>query len=207
MPSNPSGPQQDLALAERMLRGDEAAMTEFCERHLPRLYRFALHRLPTPEDADDVVQIVLSNAARRIETYRGQSSLHTWLISICRREVAKHLARAGDQPLVSMFQGAAAEEVANLPGPVADQPDRLTANGELTALVHEALDRLPERQARALELKYVDGYSSKEIARQLALSDEAVQSLLARARRAFRESCDPRIVEAMESANGSAAGE
>jgi len=111
------------------------------------------------------------------------------------------------QPLVSMFQGAAADEVADLPGPAADQPDRLTANGELSALVHEALDRLPERQARALELKYVDGYSSKEIARELAVSDEAVQSLLARARRAFRDTCDERIVEAMGSANGSAAGE
>lgn len=207
MPSNSVGPQQDLALAERMVRGDEAAVNEFCERYLPRLYRFALHRVPTPEDADDIVQVVLSNAARRIETFRGQSTLHAWLIGICRREVAKHLARVNGQPLVSMFQGAEADEVANLPGPVTDEPDRLTANGELAALVHEALDRLPERQARALELKYVDGYSSKEIARQLALSDEAVQSLLARARRAFRETCDDRIAEAMASANGAAAGE
>tara|TARA_Y100001933_G_scaffold83082_3_gene84546 strand:- start:6806 stop:7429 length:624 start_codon:yes stop_codon:yes gene_type:complete len=207
VPSNESGPQQDLALAERMLRGDEAAVNEFCKRYLPRLYRFALYRVATPEDADDVVQIVLSNAARRIETYRGQSTLQAWLTGICRREISKHLASLGRQPVVSMFQGSAADEVADLPGPVTDRPDELTANGELSRLVHEALDRLPERQAAALELMYVDGYSSKEIARRLDVSDEAVQSLLARARRGFREVCDDRIVEAMGSANGAGAEE
>ncbi len=190
--------EEDLALVKRMLRGDERAMGEFCSQYLPRLYRFALRRVPTPEDADDVVQVVLSNAARRIETYRGQSTLFSWLVTICRREVSKLLASAGrDQDVVSLYADGYADQVASVPGPAVDEPDMVTERQQLVVRVHESLDRLPERQALALELKYVDGYSSKEIAARLDLSDEAVQSLLARARRAFREVCDERILQIM----------
>lgn len=197
----PPDTQQDLALADRMLRGEAQAMSEFCVRFLPRVYRFALHRLGSPDDAEDVVQVVLAKATRRIETYRGESPLLAWLLVICRREVAGHLARSGRQ-VVGLFAPGEEDGFDNLPGPDADEPDSVGAREQLAVLVHESLDRLPERQAVALELKYVEGYSSKEIARHIGISDEAVQSLLARARRTFREVCDERILEAMATDNG-----
>ncbi|MEQ8860556.1 MAG: sigma-70 family RNA polymerase sigma factor [Pseudomonadales bacterium] len=196
MPADERQIDQDLALVKRMLHRDERAMGEFCSYYLPRLYRFALQRLPTPEDADDVVQVVLSNASRRIETYRGQSTLFTWLLGICRREVSKQLASVSrDRDVVSLYQDGYADQVASIPGPAGEEPESMAARRQLLLRVRESLDRLPERQALALELKYVDGYSSQEIAAQLDLSDDAVQSLLARARRTFREVCDERIVE------------
>lgn len=196
MPANATQIDQDLALVRRMLQGEERAMSEFCSHYLPRLYRFALQRVPTPEDADDVVQVVLSNAARRIETYRGQSTLFSWLVVICRHEVARLLAAVNrDQEVVKLYADGYGERAAGVPGPVAEQPDAVAVRQQILGRVHESLDRLPERQARALELKYIDGYSSKEIAEQLDLSDDAVQSLLARARRAFRAECDERILE------------
>lgn len=195
--------EQDLALVDRMLRDDEQAMNEFCVLYFPRVYRFALLRLASPEDADDVVQVVLSNAARRIETYRGRSTLLAWLLAICRREVSKHLAAAGrHQDLVSLHAREHVDEVEAVSAPAGAEPSAIAERHQLLAQVRESLDRLPERQALVLELKYVDGYSSQEIASRLDISDEAAQSLLARARRAFREVCDARILEFANLHNG-----
>jgi RNA polymerase sigma-70 factor (ECF subfamily) len=79
--------------------------------------------------------------------------------------------------------------VESLEAPLVDEPESAARRSELIACVQMALDQLPTRYAAALELKYLEGFSSKEIANQLGIGDEAVQSLLARARRAFREIC------------------
>ncbi len=79
--------------------------------------------------------------------------------------------------------------VESLESDSADDPEAQSRRGELISLIQFALDQLPERYAIALELKYVEGFNSREIARQMQISDEATQSLLARARRAFREVC------------------
>ena len=182
----------DRKLARRMVRGDARAIQAFCDENLAKLYRFPFARLPGENDVDDVVQVVLTNAARRIETYRGQASLYTWLCQICRREVARHLANRARREAVLAFSedSEMSQVVYNLTAPAADEPEAVTRRAERIAEVQHALDRLPERYADALELKYIDGFSSKEIAERFGLADEAAQSLLARARRAFRQVCD-----------------
>ncbi len=182
---------QDRKLAKRMMRGDDSAIRAFCDQNLPKLYRFARNRLPAEQDVDDVVQVVITNAARRIETYRGEASLYTWLCQICRREMARHSAsRARDAALVSFSEDSRLQQaVHDVPAPEAEEPEAIARRAELVAEVQHAMDQLPEHYAEALELKYIDGFSSKEIAGRFGLADEAVQSLLARARRAFRELC------------------
>ncbi|MCZ6709657.1 MAG: sigma-70 family RNA polymerase sigma factor [Gammaproteobacteria bacterium] len=181
--------RRDRKLAKRMLRGDDRAITEFCNQYIPKLYRFACSRLPNHHDVDDVVQLVVANAARRIETYRGEATLLTWLCQICRREISKHLAaRAKHQNVVSLTEdGEAASAVENLPANAMDQPDSVAGRAETISEVQGVLDQLPDHYAQALELKYIDGLSSKEIAAHFEIADDAAQSLLARARRAFRE--------------------
>ena len=76
----------------------------------------------------------------------------------------------------------------------ADDPEAATRRSEVITLIQFALDQLPEHYAAALELKYVEGFSSKEIAQRLETSDEALQSLLARARRAFRDVCGEALI-------------
>jgi RNA polymerase sigma-70 factor (ECF subfamily) len=68
-------------------------------------------------------------------------------------------------------------------------PEAAAQRAELCQLITFTLDQLPENYAVALELKYVHGASSREIAEKLSISDSATQSLLARARSAFRELC------------------
>lgn len=184
---------RDRRLVKRILKGDEKALRAFFDEYFPRLYRYARHRLRNEADVDDVVQVVLAQAARRMETYRGEATLLTWLVQICRHEISRTL-HAGqrdadmmtpflnDDLLRSVVESIEAEDHGA-------SPEATSKRDELISLVQFALDQLPEHYASALELKYVEGFNSKEIAEKLKISDEATQSLLARARRAFRDVC------------------
>jgi RNA polymerase sigma-70 factor (ECF subfamily) len=79
---------------------------------------------------------------------------------------------------------AALESIA---APDSDDPFRGADRAELGRLVHAVLDRLPQRYGDALEWKYVEGRSVEEIGERLGIGHTAAQSLLARARVAFRE--------------------
>ena len=183
---------RDRRLVKQILAGDEPALNAFINEYLPRLYRYARHRLNNDADVEDVVQIVLSQAARRLETWRGEATLLTWLVQICRHEISRHHQQARQRAdLMAPFLNddllrSVVESIEADPG---DDPEATSRRLEIITLIQFALDQLPEHYAAALELKYVEGFSSKEIAQRLKTSDAAMQSLLARARRAFRDVC------------------
>ncbi|MBN7796618.1 RNA polymerase sigma factor [Parahaliea mediterranea] len=184
--------QRDRRLARCILAGDDRALREFIDNYFPRLYRYANLRLANPADVEDIVQLTLAQAARRLETYRGESTLLTWMIHICRHEIArqlKHRARGEDVTLPFLNDDLLRSIVESMESDGQLSPEQDSSRVELIHLIQFALDQLPERYALALELKYVEGFNSQEIADRLSISDEATQSLLARARRAFREVC------------------
>lgn len=188
---------RDRKLVKQILAGDDRAMRTFVDEYFPRLYRYARYRLNKEADVEDVVQAVLSQAARRLETWRGEATLLTWLVRICRHEISRHLQQASQRAdLMVPFMNddllrSVVESIATDP---ADDPEAAARRMEVITLIQFALDQLPERYAAALELKYIEGFSSREIALQLNTSDEALQSLLARARRAFREVCSEALI-------------
>jgi len=183
---------RDRKLARAILSGDERALRRFFDEYFPRLYRYARHRLRNEADVDDVVQIVLTQAARRLGTYRGEATLLTWLVQICRHEISHQLhksSREADMMTPFLNDDLLRSVVESIETDGACDPEASSRRSELISLIQFALDQLPEHYARALELKYIEGFNSREIATQLQTSDEAIQSLLARARRAFRDVC------------------
>lgn len=183
---------RDRKLVRQLLRGDDKAFAAFVAEYLPKLYRYANCQLHNSQDAEDVVQIVLANAARRLETYRGEATLLTWLIQICRHEIYRMQGKARTRDLALPFlnDNLLKAVIESLESPATENPDVACARSELISFIQLALDQLPETYARLLELKYVEGLSSREISAQIGLSDQATQSMLARARRAFREVCN-----------------
>ena len=187
---------RDRQLARNILAGDEKALKSFMDEYFPRLYRYARQRLCNEADVEDVVQVCLIQAARRLETYRGEATLLTWLVQICRHEISKSLVRHETRAdmMLDFFNDdllrAAVEAVEMDP---ATDPEIQARRGELSCLIQLALDQLPENYAVALEMKYIEGCGSREIADRLHASDVATQSLLARARSAFREICGDSI--------------
>jgi RNA polymerase sigma-70 factor, ECF subfamily len=180
----------DLELVKRMLSGSEAAFTEFFEGHFPRLYRFALVRLNRDADAaEEVVQTVLCRAISKLESYRGEAMLFTWLCTFCRHEIsAWHREKSRFLPDAlpedSPDVRAALESLAD---GIERGPEGELHRKELARLVQVVLDSLPRSYGDALEWKYLQGESVKQIATRLNLSVKAAESLLTRAREAFRE--------------------
>jgi RNA polymerase sigma-70 factor (ECF subfamily) len=180
----------DLELSRRMGAGDERAFDEFFEAYFAPVYRFALARLRDEQAAREVAQLALERAAFAITSYRGEAALFTWLCTIARRELLAHLRRtrrAGrpvelseDSPEVR----AALESLAREPPPGSDEDLR---RQEVARTVQLTLDALPRRYGDALEWKYVLGLSVEEIADRLTIGPKAAESLLSRARQAFRD--------------------
>ena len=180
----------DVALARRVLAGDEAAFDEFFAGYFPRLYRFALARLGGNEDAsEEIVQRVLIRALARLQTYKGEAALLTWLCALCRREIAGWHEREGKVREVSFFDDRPQMRAAldALAAVHADDPEAAFRRREMSALVQLTLDHLPGRYGDVLEWKYIQELSVDEIADRLGVGYKAAESLLTRARAAFRE--------------------
>jgi RNA polymerase sigma-70 factor (ECF subfamily) len=178
----------DRELVERMLSRDEAAFDEFFADYFPRLFRVALGRLRDEDLAEEVVQAAMVQAVRKLDTWRGEAALFTWLCTICRREIGASLGRATRRQQVVLADDdpdvrAALESL----GAAMEGPDRQVDRDDVGRLVQAALDYLPPRYSRVLEWKYLDEVSVREIATRLGTTPKAVESLLTRAREAFRE--------------------
>lgn len=188
-PSPPELEPGDRALAERILAGDADAFDKFFDGFFPALYRFALARLRDPDLTRDIVQSALMKAVAHLDSYRGEATLATWLFTICRHEIAAHYRRKGRSPEAVELTEEAPEvraAIDSLPGIHGDPASELE-HKEVAQQVHATLDRLPPHYGQALEWKYLDGLPVLEIARRLEVGPKAAESLLTRARKAFRE--------------------
>ncbi len=183
----------DQQLIRRMLAGDERAFDAFFNAYFARVYRFALPRLNGDvEAAQEVVQSTLTKAMRKMSDFRGESGLFTWICQICRHEVvdhirarrrSRHVVLIDDQPELRM-----AIESVEAP----EEYDLVKSYGrsEVARLVRAVLDCLPANYGDALEWKYIEGHSVEVIGQRLGIGTVAAQSLLARARIAFREALE-----------------
>lgn len=173
-----------------MRAGDEAAFEEFYDSYFQALYRFALARLgQEAELAKEMAQATICKAIEKLSSYRGEAALFSWLCSICRFEISGHFKRERRvPPREGLFEesGALREALESLPASL-DDPESGLLRREVARRVHEAVDHLPVHYGQVLEWKYSDGLSVKEMAERLEMTPKAVESLLTRARVAFRE--------------------
>lgn len=181
----------DIHLVERMLGGDEAAFEEFSGRFVPALYRFALAKTDGERElAREVTQTALCKALAKLDTYRGEAALFTWLCACCRNELLMCFRRRSSRPAEVELEEGVETAAVGAAGMLPPRPDPEVAllRREAGLRVHLALDLLPEHYARALEWKYLDHLPVREIAERLELGPKAAESLLTRARSAFRTS-------------------
>ncbi|MEZ5565872.1 MAG: RNA polymerase sigma factor [Gammaproteobacteria bacterium] len=191
----------DLAIARRILRGDQAAFRHLFDEYFPRLYRFALVRLHgNEEEAGEVVQGTFCRAIERLDSYRGEAALYTWFCQICSNLIVDHYRRQNRDHRRVVFIEDSAECQAILTAltdPAGESGEAELVRRDLSRLVQATMDRLPEHYGDVLEWKYVDELSVAEIAGRLTVSVKAAESLLSRARVAFRDA-----LQALGGSNG-----
>jgi RNA polymerase sigma-70 factor (ECF subfamily) len=182
--------EKDRSLAARVAAGDQGAFDIFFKEYFPRLFRFTLTRVDNNEElAEEIVQRTMCIVVRKMGTFRGEALLFTWLCQICRNETnavfrQRNLEMREDVPIEDHpAVQAALESVATDDG----RPETAQRRDEIANFVHVTLEHLPANYATALEMKYVLGCSVKEIATRLAVGEKAAESILSRARAAFKE--------------------
>jgi RNA polymerase sigma-70 factor (ECF subfamily) len=180
----------DRQLVRRMQAGEEAAFEDFFAANFQGLFRFALARVDGDRDlARDLAQAAISKGIERLDTWRGEAPLFSWLCAICRFELTAHFRRLGRRPheVELPEEGTLARgAVESLSFELGD-PEQQLLRREVGRLVHVAIDNLPPHYRQVLQWKYVDGLPVAEIAARLQLSAKAAESLLTRARQTFRD--------------------
>jgi RNA polymerase sigma-70 factor (ECF subfamily) len=173
-----------------MNTGDQRAFDEFFRSNVPRLVAFTTRYsgLDTAS-VEDIVQNTIVKAMRALKTYRGEASLFTWLTQIClyelvdnRRKTARRSTHVSLHDLEDAWR-----LVEQLRVPANREPSAEAETESHRAAVLATLQSLPRRYAQVLEAKYGDGLSVEQIADTMGVTAVAVQSLLARARDAFKE--------------------
>lgn len=181
---------QDRSLAARVAAGDQAAFDSFFKEYFPRLFRFTLSRANNdPHLAEEIVQRTMCIVVRKMGTYRGEALLFSWLCQICRNEAAalfkqRHIEMSNDLPIEDHPAVQAALE-SMVSGD--SRPESAQRLGEIAHFVKTTLEYLPANYATALEMKYIQGCSVAEIAEKLDIGTKAAESVLSRARAAFKD--------------------
>ena len=181
---------KDRELAASVAAGDAVAFDAFFKEYFPRLYRFTLARADNnPELAEEIVQRTMCIVVRKMGTFRGEALLFTWLCRICRNEMSavyrqRRLEYSDELPIEDHpAVQAALESMTSDDG----RPETSQRSDEIARFVRITLEHLPARYSDVLEMKYIHGYSVAEIARRIESSEKATESMLTRARNAFKE--------------------
>jgi RNA polymerase sigma-70 factor (ECF subfamily) len=169
--------ETDEDLLARIARNDSAAVREMVARKLPRLLALAARVLGDRMEAEDVAQEVFLRIWRQAPRWEtGRARFDTWLYAI-----ALNLCRDRFRRRREVYAG----ELPETADP-SSAPDRELHDRDNTRAVESALAMLPERQREALVLQYYEELSNIEAAAVMGISVEALESLLARARRNLR---------------------
>jgi RNA polymerase sigma-70 factor (ECF subfamily) len=185
---------EDTELVRRTLARDATAFRTIMERYNRRLSRIARGILRNDSEAEDVVQESYVSAFAHLDSFRGESSLATWLSRITINEALGRLRReraAVDLAVVETQRPEA--QIIQFPQSGSVDPERTMAQREILQLVERATDSLPEMFRIVFVTRVIEGMSVEETADLLGLRPETVKTRLHRARRLVREQLDKQI--------------
>jgi RNA polymerase sigma-70 factor (ECF subfamily) len=185
----------DAVLVQRARGRDEAAIRVIMQSNNRRLYRLARGILRNDSEAEDVVQETYVRAFTHLDSFRGDSSLATWLARIAMNEALGRLRR--QRPGVewtSLAPGVLEAQIIQFPlSSPPEDPEKSMAQREIQHVVEHAIDDLPEAFRIVFITRVIEGMNVEETAEILGLKPETVKTRLHRARAMLRDNVEKKI--------------
>jgi len=178
-------------LVAAVLAGRTERFEELVVKYGPSLYNFGVRMCGHPADAQDLVQDTFLNIYRHLSTFRFEAHFKNWMFRIAARVCLKQKRRAGPgpEPALSLDQFLPQ----NGEDPPTEVPDwaalplEEVLDKEMSALVQQAILDLPQKYRLVLVLRDIEGFSTEETAKILALTAANVKVRLHRARLFIRD--------------------
>lgn len=183
----------DAAWRMDAIAGNREAIAALAAAAVTPLYRFCYYRVGKDRDVcEDVVQEALLSAIAHLDRYdpqRCENNIFPWLTGLARNAIRKAMARRPAAMALEAVWLRMDRELLSLYGAVETEPltDELIARSETRDMVNATMSQLPPNYGRALEAKYVHNRTVGEMALAFGQTAKAVESLLTRARKAFRQ--------------------
>jgi RNA polymerase sigma-70 factor, ECF subfamily len=185
----------DLALAQQIAAGDEAAAATFFTNHGGELFGFARKMLSDASAAEDVLQEAMLGVLRSISKYDGRVSLRAWAFAILRHKVVDQIRKQGRDMLVSTTDPEL-ENYDNSGSWNANQSiEPWDEQAELLDIVRYCMEQLPHNQREALHLRAIEGMPAQEVAEVLEMSYSNLRQTLHRGRQSVRRCTDQHMGE------------
>ena len=159
------------------------------------LYRFALSRVKDPVIAEDLVQETLLAALRGRKSFKSKSAVQTWLTAILKHKIIDHYRKGNRENPVEDIEAAAdaVESYFNTTGEWKIRPGKWDVNPmkiyeqqEFMDVLYRCLSDLPERLAKAFELREMEGFTTDELCKTMEISATNSWVMLYRARTYLR---------------------
>ena len=187
---------QERQLTARLQAGDDTAVQELADRYRSRIFQLAMRYMKNREDAEEVTQDVLLKVYRKVDAFRGDAQLSSWIYRITfntamSRLRSTRLARAAEQErdraLAAQNDEAQPAKVTRQPADWSRMPDESMLRAQLRDAVAEAIEELPEIYRAPVVLRDIQGLTTEEASSRLKLKDQTLKSRLHRGRLMLRE--------------------
>jgi RNA polymerase sigma-70 factor (ECF subfamily) len=192
----------DADLVEAIRRHESSAFEALMRRHNGKLFRIARAILKDDADAEDALQDGYLQAYRRIDEFRGDAQLSTWLVRIVINQALMRLRRQKRDRVVVPFggdQGADGGPSADVADDRGESPSDAALRGEVRRLLERRIDELPVAFRTVFVMREVEDMTVEETAAGLSIPAATVRTRLFRARALLREALardmDPAMVE------------
>ncbi len=184
---NPLSLEEERLLVEKAKTGDKHSLAKLVEAYQEPIYHTALKMTKNREDAEDVLQETFVTMVEKLNQFRGDARLYTWLYRIAVNNVykrtritQKHEAMDIDDPDVQQIHG---QDLSEWP----ETQDLLGERQWLQDILADGLDNLPRKYRTVFILRDIQGLSTKETQEILNISESNVKVRLMRARHYLRE--------------------
>ena len=194
---------QDADLVRMAIQRNEGAFRIIMQRHNRRLYRCARSIVRDDNEAEDIVQEAYVNAFSNLASFRGDSSLATWLMRITLNEALARVRRRRPTVELAALDTVERDKAQVIPFPLTamnTDPERTAAQREIRRLLERAIDDLPEPFRVVFVMREIEDMSVEETADFLGLRQATVKTRLHRARRLLRKALDTQLATTLTEA-------